>query len=207
MSDKRTPEVLTLKEFAALARIQPSYCTQLKREGRLVMTEDGKMVLVTESLARIEATRDPSKTGVAARHAEARGEAALTGHLVSTDGLDASVGSRDEQRGRGPAGDASLGNSYQQARAVKEKFLALEAKRAYEVAIGQLREAREVEGLAATAMTEMRLRLENLATTLAPELAAMSDETRVRAALQDQFAHALESASHHFSRLAAGHKS
>jgi hypothetical protein len=99
-----------------------------------------------------------------------------------------------------------VGSSYQQARAVKEKFLALEAKRAYEVAIGQLREAREVEGLAATAMTELRLRLENLASTLAPELAAMTDEARVRAALQDQFAHALESASHHFARLAAGSK-
>jgi len=102
--------------------------------------------------------------------------------------------------------DTAVGSSYQQARAVKEKFLALEAKRAYEVAIGQLRDSREVEGLVATAMTELRLRLENLATTLAPELAAISDETRVRATMQDQFAHALESASHHFARLAAGHK-
>lgn len=184
MSDKRTPEVLTLKEFAALARIQPSYCTQLKREGRLVLTDDGKLVRVAESLARIEATRDPSKAGVAARHAEARGDVALTGHADQ------------------PA--ANIGNSYQQARAVKEKFLALEAKRAYEVAIGQLRESREVESLAATAMTELRIRLENLAATVAPMLVNQPDENRVRAMLQDQFAHALESASHHFARLAAG---
>jgi len=53
-------------------------------------------------------------------------------------------------------------------------------------------------------MTELRLRLENLASTIAPVIAAEPDESRVRAMLQDEFARALESASHHFSRLAAG---
>ncbi len=69
-----------------------------------------------------------------------------------------------------------------------------------------LRVGREVEALAASAMTELRLRLENLASTLAPVLAAQTDEVQIRANLQDNFAHALESASQHFARLAAGSK-
>ena len=113
----------------------------------------------------------------------------------------------DDRPAHAPTGaGGNTGNSYQQARAVKERYLALEAKRAYEVAIGQLRDGREVEALAASAMTELRLRLENLASTLAPVLAAQTDEVQIRANLQDNFAHALESASQHFARLAAGSK-
>jgi len=52
-------------------------------------------------------------------------------------------------------------------------------------------------------MTELRLRLENLASTIAPVIAAEPDESRVRAMLQDEFARALESASNHFARLSA----
>ena len=70
-----------------------------------------------------------------------------------------------------PAGDDKIGGSYQTARAVKERYLALEAKRAYEVNIGALRDATEVEHLATTAGAELRQRLENLATVLAPILA------------------------------------
>lgn len=186
------PETLTPREFAARLGYKPHYGNQLAKDGRLVFAPDGKRVLVQESIARFHATKDPSKQGVADRHA--------AGRAAADDGDDDEQGAA---RRPGPAADA-VGSSYQQARAVKEKFLALEAKRAYEVAIGQLRDAREVEGVAATAMTELRLRLESLATTLAPELSVATDEARIRATLQDHFARALEAASHHFARLAAG---
>ena len=187
-----TTETLTPRQLAERLGYKPNYGNQLAKEGRFVFAPDGKRVLVQESIARFNATKDPSKQGVADRHAAARAAA--------------DDDEPDNRPPRQPAQDAAVGNSYQQARAVKEKFLALEAKRAYEVAIGQLRESREVEGLAATAMTELRLRLENLASTIAPMLANQPDEAKVRALLQDQFAHALESASHHFARLAAGSK-
>lgn len=187
---------MTPRAFAASLGFKPHYGNQLVKDGRLVMAPDGKHVLVAESKARLEATRDPSKQANVERHAAAR--------------LAAGADHDDEDdRDTAPAYSApgnQVGSSYQQARAVKEKFLALEAKRAYEVAIGQLRESREVEGLAATAMTELRIRLENLATTLAPMLVGQQDEAKVRAMLQDEFARALESASHHFARLAAGFK-
>lgn len=186
--------LMTPRAFASSLGFKPHYGHQLQKDGRLVMAPDGKHCLVAESRARWEATRDPSKQAVAARHA--------AGRAVAPD-ADDDTDDRDPGPAYNPPG-GQVGNSYQQARAVKEKFLALEAKRAYEVAIGQLREGREVEGLAATAMTELRIRLENLATTLAPTLTGQHDESKVRAMLQDQFAHALESASHHFARLAAG---
>ena len=62
--------------FAGFARLigerSPSYITQLKGEGRLVLTDDGKRVRVQESIALIKATADPAKAGVAARHAANR---------------------------------------------------------------------------------------------------------------------------------------
>ena len=192
------PETATARELAERLGFKPHYGNQLVKDGRFVLAPDGKRVLVAESLARYQATKDPSKQGVADRHAAAR--------AAADDSDDHDADSAPAYRPAQGASEAAVGNSYQQARAVKEKFLALEAKRAYEVAIGQLRDSREVEGLAATAMTELRIRLENLATTVAPMLTNQPDEAKVRALLQDQFAHALESASHHFARLATGAK-
>ncbi len=50
-------------------------------------------------------------------------------------------------------------------------------------------------------MVEIRQRLENLATSIAPVVAAQADETAVRATLRDAFEHTLKSASHHFDQL------
>lgn len=193
MSD--TPNTATLREFCDAHGWRPSYGHELKRTGRLVMAPDGKHVLVAESAARIAATRDPSKQGVAERHAAARQAAAAPPAAPAYE-------PDSEDREPAPPTNNAAGNTYQQARAVKAKFEALEAKRAYEVAIGQLRDAREVESLVATAMTELRIRLENLAATVAPVLAVETDEVKVRVALQDHIAGAMESASHHFAQLA-----
>lgn len=51
MSD--TPATLTRSEFAAHNGWAKSYVTKLGHEGRLVLTSDGKRVLVAESLAKI----------------------------------------------------------------------------------------------------------------------------------------------------------
>lgn len=174
---------MTQAAYAAHRGVAKSYITKLKQEGRLVLTPAG-LVDVAASDSRIGATADPNRDDVASRHQAARTSAPSPAPAA-------------------PATDGGVGNSYQAARAVKERFLALEAKRAYEEAMGLLRDGREVEAVVATAMTELRQRLESLASTMAPELAAMTDEGRVRAYLRDEIAHALESASHYFNRLAA----
>lgn len=188
------PNHITRQQLADLIGARaPSYINELEKTGRAVRAPDGKLWLKAESLAAYRAGKDPSKQGVADRHAAAR--------AAAPPPYDA--GSQDEPapRAQPTERDAAIGSSYQQARAVKEKFFALEAKRAYEVAIGTLRDAREVEGLVATAMVEMRQRLENLATSIAPIVAAQADEAAVRATLREAFEHTLKSASHHFDQL------
>lgn len=54
-------ETLSQADFAKRIGVGRSRVTALKQAGRLVMTEDGKRVLVSASIARIEATADPSK--------------------------------------------------------------------------------------------------------------------------------------------------
>lgn len=50
------PNLLTRSQFAELLGVAKSYITKLGNEGRLVLSDDGKHVLVAESRARIEAT-------------------------------------------------------------------------------------------------------------------------------------------------------
>lgn len=60
----------TQKEFAERIGRDQSWVTRLKQAGRLVM--DGRLVDAEASIARIAATDDLSKAGVAERHAAAR---------------------------------------------------------------------------------------------------------------------------------------
>lgn len=186
--------IITAREFATRLGFSATYGYKLCRDERLVMAPDGKRVLYKESMERYKKTMNPVTKGLdkkhaATRRAKAEAKAAATGLPVETfEPPDLDVA------------DASVG--YQEARAIREKFLALEAKRAYEVAIGELRDAKEVEGLAAAAMTELRIRLENLATSLAPSLVGHDDELQVRILLQDALSQTLESAAAYFSKLA-----
>ena len=189
------PNWITRQQLADLIGARsPSYINELEKTGRAVRAPDGKHWLRTESLAAYRAGKDPSKQGVADRHAAAR-TATAPPPDYNTQPDEPAPRAQPTER------DAAIGSSYQQARAVKERFFALEAKRAYEVAIGTLRDAREVEGLVATAMVEIRQRLENLATSIAPIVAAQADEAAVRATLREAFEHTLKSASHHFDQL------
>ncbi|MFP3415846.1 hypothetical protein SB773_30875, partial [Bacillus sp. SIMBA_074] len=61
--------VVTGKLLADHIGCRPSYIVELKRAGRLVLGPDGKGYLRDASLALYEQTRDPAKSGVAARHA------------------------------------------------------------------------------------------------------------------------------------------
>lgn len=179
-----TPATLYLKRSQYAARIgrSPGYITQQAAQGRIVFTPDGRFVDVAKTDALLAATASPDKQHVADRHAAARiatGYQAAPQHQPDDDGPAA-----PPQR---PDAAAVAGNSYQQARAVKERFLALEAKRAYEVAMGQLRDAREVEHAVATAFTATRTALQNLAQTLAPVLAATTTEEAARTEMATAF--------------------
>jgi hypothetical protein len=202
MTQATPPAYLKRSQYAAHIGRSPGYITQLAAQGRVVFTPDGCFVDVAKTNALLAQTADPAKQPVADRHAAARLAAAYAPQQPS----DAQAYAYPQAPTHAPAQppENAAGSSYQQARAVKERYLALDAKRAYEVAMGQLRDAREVEHAVATAFTTLRLALETLASTLAPTMAAVQTEEAARTELAQQFEQALASCSQQLAAMAAG---
>lgn len=70
------PNHITRQQLADLIGARaPSYINELEKTGRAVRAPDGKLWLKAESLAAYRAGKDPSKQGVADRHAAARAAA------------------------------------------------------------------------------------------------------------------------------------
>lgn len=181
------PATASFSEFARLAGFKPGYVTQLKRDDRLVLTDDGKAVRVVESMERIKATRDPARGDVAARHAAARPPQEAPPNSSAVD-LDDDL-------------DPTVITPYQQARATKEHYLALKEKRDYEQSMGKLMDADEVTSVVADAVTSLRTRMESIPDVYAAQLAAESGEAGVRAILADAIQHALEETARQFGKL------
>lgn len=185
MSESTKAE-MSFSEFAKHAGFKPSYVTQLKREGRLVLTENGKRVLVEESLQRILETRDPARRDAVERHAANRGTEIKNPTTPSTTEEE----EEDEETDDAPRGKRGT-SAFQEARARRENFLALQAQRDYEVSMKQLLNAAEVEDAIASAVTTFRTAFENLPDRLAPTLVGLADEHVIRSMLADEFELAL----------------
>lgn len=163
-------EPVSLSQFATMCGWTPSYVTKLKQHGRLVLTEDGQKVDVDASIARIKETEDPNRDDVRKRWKEHRARG------------DADPGSTPPPT---PDPSAASTTGFAQARAVKERYLALSAKLDYERASGKLVETSSVQRAGAEAGTVIRAALENLPDQLAPMLAPITDEEKLRAFLAD----------------------
>lgn len=172
-----TAEAVTRAEFARSQGWSRSYVTRLDKDGRLVLDQTGKRVLVAETLARIEETADPSKVGVAARHATAR-------HATPT---------KEAEEPATPATRA--GSAYQAARALRERFEALRAKLEYERLAGRSCDITDVQRAGAFAGAQLRSTLEALPVRLAHELASISDPDRIEALLTECFEQVLRDIS------------
>lgn len=196
--DPALPATGTQADFARIAGYRPSYVAQLKREGRLVLAEDGKTLRIPESLQRVQATRDPSKAGVSARHAADR----------TAKGLPAAPATIGTPQGRSsepftPSADDAEDDlpglvGFQASRARKEHYNALAAQRDYELSIGKLLNGEDVAATLADALTTFRVRLEGLRTHLAPLMAAETDEARCGALLADEHERALDELARKF---------
>lgn len=189
---KAKPEhgTTSFARFAGIFGCAPSYVTQLKAEGRLVLTDNGKRIHTRESLARIAATADPAKTAVAARHAAQR----WAGEGIATPTPPAAPDDADEPIER------TSGYQHWRERSEKAKALALERDNA--IADGKLLDAGEVTSAVAAAVTTLRGRLEGLPDVLGPQLAGVNDEAQARALLAEAIEHALEEAARQFSTMA-----
>lgn len=181
---------MSQKAFADYLGCRPSYVTKLKQDGRLVLADDGA-VMVAESVARIEATRDPAKRAVAERHATDRGTA-LTVEAADRDAAD-----------KAAEDPAVLSNpDYQVARAKREHFAAEREEMRYRQEAGELLVATEVQGELADILTELRTRLEALPDTLAPQLAPLTDEAQVRARMAEEIENVLADAARRMEQIA-----
>jgi len=168
MSDQNK---VTQAEFARMQGWSRSHVTGLKHAGRLVTEGKGRelRVLVKESLAEIEATKDPNRDDVAKRHAEAR--------------------AGDEQPAALP--DDESKHSYQKSRARKEHFLSKQAEADYQKMIGELVDIGVVQKAGAELGTLLRTQLENLQDQLSAELAPETDPARIYALLGQHFEYTL----------------
>lgn len=183
-------DILSFSDFAVRLNVKRSYVTQLKKEGRLVLTEDGRRVLVQASIELIQSTRDPSKAAVAQRHAAARGakaDGSTTGHESSDRG---SVGIADEE----PDHD------YQVARAKREHYNAELAQMEFRKAAGDLMEAASVQTAVSGAVVALRTRIESWPMILAPQLVGR-DEAAIVATLADHIEHALNEVANQFTKM------
>jgi len=170
------PPTCPQAEFARLLGYRRSYVTALKAAGRLVLADDGK-VRVAESIARIEATRDPSKAAVAERHAAAR----------SGQGVPAAACAPAPEPGAAldDADAETLTRGYQYWRERRERAAALSAEREHAEAEGKLLRTADVVAACGGACATARGALEALADTLGPQLAAETDEARCRALIAE----------------------
>lgn len=184
---KDTSNLMTPSAFARHLGYKPHYGTQLKNDGRLVMAPDGKHVLVAESKARFEATKDPSKQGVADRHAAGRAASTQVPTKDASPAAEQAAQLTENESTQQP----SVFN-FQDSKAEKEFWEAKTRKAEYLKLAGELMPlAHHVAAMADVGAT-VRSKLEAWASTLSPQL-AMRDEPAVRAMLVDQVEQMLHS--------------
>lgn len=188
------PETATFKAFAEHIGCKPSYVTELRKAGRLVLTDDGKAVLVAESIARIEATRDPSRAGVAERHAAQRGAPLATADALPRAATAAGDGAEGQD-------DDEDDPKFQRWKARRERAAALRE----EIKLGE--ESKEylrrtdAAAIVGNAFVMLRTSLEAMPDSVAPVLAGETDENRIRILLAEEVEHILGNCSAELAKL------
>lgn len=181
----------TLRQFARLLDVSPSYVTELKTAGRLVLSPEGR-VLVDESRRLIRETQDPAKDGVRARHAAAR---------ASAEGEGAEDPAAAPGTGVSEYADDPIALRRSRAQAEKAEAEARKALREEQIELGQLLQRDDVLHAVRAAGGELRTALENMPIALAPLLAAETDEGKCRVLVADAVEHALDELSRQFAAI------
>lgn len=99
------------------------------------------------------------------------------------------------------ANEAAQTPVFSDAKDQREHYQAQMARLDYEERCGKLMSADDVRSTVAGAAAGLRARLEQLPDSLAPQLAATSDENRVRALLAGEIEAALSELAHQFGKL------
>ena len=192
------PASESFTDFARRLGCKPSYVTSLRLAGRLVLTDDGKAVLVRESLERVRATASPEWDGVAQRHADARGGelGAVPAPAETDDDSDGvSAAPRDPQQD-----DDQLRT--RRAKRISAELQAAQDKLDYQQRIGKLVDVEQVRAAGAEMGTTVRRRLESLPTLISAQVEERQRE-HVFAFVTDHVEQTLADLERLFSRATA----
>lgn len=190
--------VMGKKEFADFIQRSPSYVTKLRKDGRLVMTPNGRGVRVAESLKLMDETRG-ARDDVAARHAEAAG-------------AEIPAPPQDGGEGEGPtSGDGKVREARAAAEARKAIALAEQEEMKAAQMRGNLIPREEVEAALRFVGGAIRGELDVLPDQAAPLVAPVVALDECHAVLQDVVRNALEKIGQAIARqreelAKAGHK-
>lgn len=160
---------ITRAEFARQMGVNKSTVTRWAEKGQIVLSGSG--VDVEASRQRLHETGG-ARPDVANRHAVARGKAV---GAVETPAPPTPPSSTEDK----------VGNSYQAARAVKEKYAALAAKLDYERSLGNLIPKDDVDTALRSLGASVRAKLDVLPDQLAPILVAVTDLDEIHALLAE----------------------
>jgi len=158
-------------EFARLMGVNKSTVTRWAEKGQIVV-ESGQ-VNVEASRERLRETGG-ARPDVADRHASERGTKVGAGETATVK-ESLPVQQQDDR----------VGNSYQAARAVKEKYAALGAKLDYERAVGNLIPKEDVDLALRSFGASVRAKLDVVADQIAPLVAPVSDLDEVHALVSE----------------------
>jgi hypothetical protein len=159
----------TQADFARHINKHRSYITQLKQEGRIVMSENGKHVLVNESLNLLKETADYNRDDVSERHAAERFK-------------------KNESRGDEYdwLEDADPNKTtLAKGRAIEQHYKALSARMDYKASIGDLVSKDEVKNAVLDIISTFRQSIENFPHRIAADLVG-KDVDFIRSTLRQE---------------------
>lgn len=162
----------TKAEFAREYGYSKAAVSQFDKNGRLVHVTD-KLIDFELSMQRITDTSDPRRDDVRRRHAKNSGRSTINEEKTSS------------------------GNSFQNARTVREKYLALQAKLDYEKNAGLLVEKKEVEKILFERARQFRDGVMATSRRIAPDVIGKESITEIESIVQKELRGMLE----HFAKL------
>lgn len=167
--------MLNQTKFADLMGWHKSYVTELKKSGRLVITESGK-VDVEASKIRISETADPNRDDVVERHEEER----------SKDSVAEEIGKpKAAKQKKEPKPHDPNQLSFSEGRAKEQKYKALQAELEYNKSIGDLVPKKDMQMAVVDMVTTFRMALENLPHLIAADLVG-KDINLIRSRLKQE---------------------
>lgn len=173
--------VISKSDFAMRRGWVKSYVSKLAKQGRLVLTEDGRVELeATEAL--LAGSADPSKAAVAARHEEARLERDVRSELLPSAETPAVL-------------PPSKGPDFQKSRAHREYYLAQLAEAEFHRVQGNLVDRKAVADAAYVAGRMLRDLMLGLSPQLAAKMVAMTDTWEIERHLTAEFRRVFEDAA------------